>query len=366
MKTYRFKLYKSKRNYKLHRQINIAGIIYNHCIALHKRYYRLFKKSISAFTLSNHLAKLKKLPKYAFWKQVGSQAIQDISERISRAYKLFFENLKRKIRTAPPAFKKVKKYKSFTLKQAGYKYTGKDNSIIIQKQKYRFFKSREIDGKIKTLTIKRDALGDIYIYFVCETKENEVLARTGKSVGFDFGLKKFLTSSVDDKHDITAPLFFRQNANAIKKANRNLSRKEKGSNSRKRAQLALARLHKKVVNQRNAFHWETAVKLCGKYAVICLEDLNLKGMQRIYGRKISDLGFAEFLNKLEYMAKRTGTTIVKIDRYFASSQICSCCGEQNKELKDLRIREWQCSCGAIHDRDRNAAINILSEGIRAM
>ena len=172
------------------------------------------------------MTKLKKITKYSHWNLVGSQAIQDISERISRAYALFFRNLKHNIKTAPPCFKKIRKYKSFTLKQAGYKYTNQDNSIIIQKQKYRFFKSREIEGKICTVTVKRDSLGDIYIYFVCRNDENKVLARTGKSVGFDFGLKTFLTAS--DGQDIESPLFFRRNGSAIAKANRRLARKKQG------------------------------------------------------------------------------------------------------------------------------------------
>ena len=194
MKTYCFKLYKAKRNRKLHKVINIAGIIYNHCIALHKRYYRLFKKSLNIYKLQKHLTKLKKIGKFSYFKEVGSQAIQDITQRIDRACKLFFRNLKHKIRTAPPSFKKIRKYKSFTLKQAGWKLL-KDNVIEINKQKYKYFKSRDIEGIVKTITIKRDTLGDIYLYFVCETNENKVLARTGKSVGYDFGLKQFLTAS---------------------------------------------------------------------------------------------------------------------------------------------------------------------------
>lgn len=364
MRTYCFKLYRSHRNRKLHNQINAAGLIYNHCIALHKRYYRLFSTSLNMYHLQKHLTKLKKLPKFSYLKEIGSQAVQDITQRIDRAYKLFFRNLKYNIRTAPPSFKKVKKYKSFTLKQAGWKLDEDDHSIIIGKQRYRYSKSREIDGIIKILTIKRDALGDIYLYFVCETSENQVLARTGNSVGFDFGLKKFLNAS--DGQDIDAPLFFRQNRIAIAKANRILSRKTKGSNNRRKAKLSLARLHKKVANQRSSFHWKIAHSLVGEYALICLEDLNLKGMQKLYGRKISDLGFAEFLEKLEYLAAKTGTSVIKIDRYFPSSQLCSCCGYQNREVKDLRIREWICpECGAIHkNRDRNAAMNIKIEGER--
>ena len=360
MKTYCFKLYKARRNRKLHRQINAAGLIYNHCIALHKRYYRLYHKSLNIYALQKHITKIKKIPRFSYLKEIGSQAVQDVAERINRAYQLFFKNLKRKIQTAPPSFKKVNKYKSYTLKQCGWKLLD-GNAIRIGTQKYRYFKSRDIEGKVKTVTIKRDALGDIYLYFVCETTENEVLARTGKSVGYDFGLKQFLTAS--DGKDKMSPLFFKQNMEAIRKASKMLSRKKKGSNHRKQARLALARLHKKVANMRKDFHFKLALEICGEYALVCIEDLNLKGMQKRWGRKISDLGFASFVKILEYQASKTGTTIQTIDRYYASSQMCHVCGKQNTETKDLRVREWICPhCGAIHDRDRNAAKNILKVG----
>lgn len=363
MRTYRFKLYSSKRNRKLHRQINAAGLVYNHCIALHKRYYKLFGKLLNIYQLQKHLTKLKGISRFAYIKEIGSQAVQDVTQRIDRAYKLFFRNLKSKIRTAPPSLKKIKKYKSFTLKQAGWKLDEDGNSIKIGKQRYRYAQSRKIDGKIKTLTVKRDALGDIYLYFVCETSENKVLARTGKSVGFDFGLKIFLNAS--DGRDIASPLFFKQNANAIKMANRNLSRKAKGSNNRKKAKIALARLHKKVANQRDNFHWQTANKLVGEYALICIEDLNLKAMQKRFGRKISDLGFSDFVNKLKYKAHRAGASVIEIDRFFPSSQLCSECGYRNTETQILKIRKWTCpKCGNIHNRDRNASINIEREGSR--
>ena len=165
IKTFCFKLYNSKRNRKLHKQINAACIIYNHCIALHKRYYRLFKRSLSANKLKVHLTKLNKIPKFSYLKEIGSQAVQDVAERIDKSYKQFFAKLKRKQKASPPSFKKVKKYKSFTLKQAGYKFLD-GNTLRIGEQNYRYFKSREIEGKVKTLTIKRDALGDIYIFVV--------------------------------------------------------------------------------------------------------------------------------------------------------------------------------------------------------
>ena len=118
--TYKYKLYRTKRLKHLHQIVNIAGIIYNHCIALHKRYYKLYGKSLNKYQLQKHLTKLKKLPKYAYWKQVPSQAIQDITDRIDRAYRLFFKNQKQGIKSSPPSFKKVKKYKSFTLKQVNH------------------------------------------------------------------------------------------------------------------------------------------------------------------------------------------------------------------------------------------------------
>ncbi|WP_303690605.1 RNA-guided endonuclease InsQ/TnpB family protein [Megamonas hypermegale] len=362
MKTYCFNLYNSKRNKKLHRQINAAGLIYNHCIAIHKRYYRLFKKSLHKFALQEHLTKLKKLAKFSYLNEIGSQAVQNITERIDRAYKLFFRNQKHNIRSSPPSLKKVRKYKSYTLKTSGWKLLS-GNVIRIASQKYHYFKSRDISGKVKTITIKRDALGDIYLYFSCETNENEVLTRTGNSVGFDFGLKRFLTGS--ERENIISPLFFKQNVNLIAKANRNLSRKQKSSNNRKKARLNLARLHKRVANMRRDFHWKTAQCLAGKYALISIENLNLKAMQKRFGRKISDLGFADFVNKLKYEAQKAGSIVVEVGKFFPSSQLCSNCGYQNKELKDLRIREWTCpKCGKHHDRDLNAAINIKKEGER--
>ena len=362
MKTFCFKLYQSERNDKLHKQINAAGLIYNHCIALHKRYYKIFHKTLNTNKLKVHLTKLKKILKFSYLLEIGSQAVQDVAERIGRAYELFFRNVRRKIRSSPPGFKKVRRYKSFTLKQAGWKLDESTYTLTINGQNYRYFQSRMISGKIKTVTIKRDSLGDIYVYFVTDAKDFEVVERTGKSVGYDFGLKKFLTAS--DGLDVTSPLFFAQNSKLIKQACRNLSHKVKVSNNRLRAKLNLARLYKQSTNQRHDFHFKIARRISLEYDTICIEDLNIKAMQRLYGRKIGDLAFSEFVNILKYEASKFGTEVIEVNRYFASSQICHCCGSRNAEVKDLSIREWHCpKCGAYHDRDRNAAINILNEGL---
>lgn len=362
MKTFCYKLYKSKNNVKLHRQINAAAFTFNHCIKLHKRYYKLFGKFLNQNKLKKHLTKLKKLPKFSYLLEYGSQAVQDVVERINRAFELFFGNIKRKVRCSPPKLKKVRRYKSFTLKQAGWKLDENNRTITINGQSYKYFQSRRISGKIKTVTIKRDSLGDIYVYFVTDAKEIEVETRTGQRVGFDFGLKKFLTTS--DGKDITSPLFFANNSKLIAQAARELSRKRKDSNNRQRARLNLARLHKKAANQRHDFHFKLARRLCLDYDTICIEDLNVKAMQRLLGKKISDLAFSDFVRILKYEASKFGTLIVEVGRYFASSQLCHCCGEKNPQVKDLKIREWKCpKCGKKHDRDRNAAINILREGL---
>ena len=361
MKTYCFKLYNSKRNRKLKRQINSAGLIYNHCITLHKRYYELYGKHLKKYDLEKHLTKLKNSKKFSYLREIGSQAVQDIADRIEQAYKLFYENRKKKRKSSPPNFKKVRKYKSFTLKQAGWKLNEDLGIIKIGRQNYRYFQSRRIEGKIKTVTVKRDPIGDIYIYIVTDFSEEKIMERTGKSVGYDFGLKKFLTAS--DGQDIESPLFFAKNSKLIIKKNRNLSRKQEKSHNHKKARLELARAHKKTVNQRKDFHFKTARQICEEYAVVCLEDLNLMGMKKLYGRKVSDLGFYSFVQKLKYEAAKFGTRIIFIDRWYASSQICSECGYKNPELRDLRIRKWECpECGAKHDRDRNASINILRVG----
>lgn len=359
MKTYCFKLYHAKRNKKLHKAINLSGNIYNHCIALHKRYYRLYGKSLNTNKLKKHMTKLKRTNKYAYWNKLGSQAIQDIAERIDRAYKLFFRNFKHGIKTAPPSFSKIRKYKSFTLKQAGYKMLD-SNRIVIMGEEYKYHRSRKIEGKIKTVTVKRDALGDIYLFVVCQLDQPEPKPRSGNSVGLDFGLKTFLTTSNGNK--IESPLFFKQNTKRIKKLNRALSRKEKGSNNRKRARLELAREHKRITNQRKDFHFKLAKELAESYAVICVEDLNIKAMQHLWGRKISDLGFSGFVNILEYQCKETGTKLVKINRFYPSSKTCSCCGFVLKELS-LKERSWTCpNCNTTHDRDINAAVNIHRVG----
>ena len=356
MKTLKFKLYEHKRNRHLKRMINAAGVIYNHCIALHKRYYRMWGKHLNCAKLQSHIAKLRK--RNQFWQSLGSQAVQDICQRIEKAYQLFFKHNKKGVRQ--PGFKKVRKYKSFTLKQAGYKFLG-GNKVKIGNQVYQFWKSREIEGKIKILTIKRTALGELFMVVVVDNElEPEIKSMTGKIAGFDFGLKTFLTDSNGTL--IESPQFLKQSLNAIKKASKNHSEKLKGSHNRERARKNLVRKYEDVCNRRRDWFWKLANQLTNKFDVLCFETLTLKGMQRLWGRKISDLAFGEFLQILEWVAKKKNKQVIFVDKWYPSSKTCSCCGHILETL-DLSVRQWRCpSCQSINGRDENAAKNIQMVG----
>lgn len=364
VKTYKFKLYRSKKNKHLHQQIDIAGMIWNHSIALHRRYYRLTGKGLNMYVLQKHLAKLKQLPKYRYWGKVGSQAIQDITQRIDKAYKLFFGNLKRKVRTSPPSFKKVKRYTSFTLKQAGWKLLN-GNRIYIQGIVYKFSKSRDIPMDVKTVTVKRDTLGNLSLYFVVQKAIDQTdQVMTGNSTGFDFGLKTFLVPSVGD--DIESPLYFRQAMAELKLAQQNMARKVKFSGGWRKARAIVTRIYQTVVNKRRDWFFKLAHTLTDQYDQLFFEDLSMKGMHALWGRKVSDIARSEFMGILDYVASTKGKVVHLIDRFYPSSKTCFDCGHVYKELK-LSEREWACAgCGVIHDRDRNAALNIHREGVSSL
>jgi putative transposase len=241
--SFKFKLFACKRLRYLHSTIDVSSEIWNHSVALKNRYYKLFGKGLPKAKLQTHLAKLRN-GRFPRWKAVGSQSVQAITDRLYLSWEAFFKgDIKR-----PPTFCKRRKYRSFTLKQAGYKVIGHGRIKILGKA-YRFNQSRAITGLVKTVNIRRDALRDVYVTFSCDqVPQPEQTPKTGESAGADFGLKDFLTLSRGDK--IAAPLPLRAELRHLRKAQRVLSRKQNGSKARKRASLDVARVHKKVANVR--------------------------------------------------------------------------------------------------------------------
>ncbi|GMB90813.1 RNA-guided endonuclease TnpB family protein [Helicobacter ailurogastricus] len=345
---YKQKLYNSSKNKHIGKLLRLYGICYNHCIALHKRYYRLYKRHLKLYTLQKHITKLKRTTRFSFLKLLGSQTLQELVERIDKALKKFFKKQGR-----PPRFKKVANYQSFTFKgKTGYKI--QDNIISFNGYAFKFVKTYDLVGKPKTLTIKRDNLGDYFLCLVCEVADTPKPAG-GNSVGLDFGLKTFLTCS--NGTQIPSPLFFSKYLPLIRACSRSLSKKKRGSHRRLKARLKLARLYRKIKNLRTDFFYKLANSLSKQYATIFIEDLNLKGMVKLWGRKINDLAFSEFVAILERK-----TQVVKIDRFYPSSKTCSSCGAVKKDLS-LKDRVFKCpSCGFSLDRDLNASINIHRVG----
>ena len=189
-------------------------------------------------------------------------------------------------------------------------------------------------------------------------ERSEIKPASGKIVGFDFGMKHMLVGS--DGTIIDFPLCLRKKQNELKKLNRALSRKKKGSNHRTQAKHRLAKLHQHIQNQRNDLQWKLARVLLSTYDLLKLEDLNIKGRANRFGKKIGDYGFSDFVTKLKYLARVFGKRVVQVPRRFPSSKTCSNCGHIKKDLK-LSDRTWVCPvCGIEHDRDFNAAVNILN------
>jgi putative transposase len=353
-KMYKYRLYRcDKKDHKLRHKLFVASTVWNHMLTLQKRYYRLTGKYISLYEMNQHVLKLRKTQRFVLWKDLDAQVCQNVCRRLDDAYLRFFMKLAKH----PPKFKKAKKYKSFTFPQFGHKVEG--NTVTIGGTKYKFVKHRAIGGQIKTLTVKRDSVGRLWLIFSVVEDIQVEQSSTGKSGGFDFGLKTFLTDDEGRSHN--SPQFFGQGIRKTRKLNRQLSKKAEGSNRYKRAKRALSKHSADVANKRRDHHFKLAHRLCDEYDVLYFEDLNLDGMKRLWGRKVSDLGFGQFMQTLEWVALKRGKQVVKIGRFERTTGKCSRCGHLQK--MELRERIFSCdSCGLILDRDHNAAINIKTVG----
>ena len=367
MRNTKHKLFHDKSLKRLHDDINICGVVRNHFLALSMRYYRRYAKGLSYQKMSKHLTKLKKLAKYKHWHIPYSWCLQNILKRLAASFREM-----RTLKRGHPQFKSCKKHKGMT-------FRGEQVRIakVLNKQKnarnhptyrirlngrwYRFALHREIKGQIKQVQVTRDALGDVYITITEDYSEVVYEPKTGKAEGFDFGIKDFLTGS-DGKRYIS-PMFYKRNADELASAQREHSRKVKGSNNKERSRKVVARIHKKTADQRADHHWKLAIDLCRNSDIMFFEDLNLVGMKHLWGKQVSDLAFGEFLLKLKHQSKKRIRSVLKIGRWIPSTKCCCVCDHHNKDLT-LADRQWTCpSCETHLDRDQNAAINILKEGV---
>ena len=351
MIAYKYKLYRTDRTKHLDKMLREACFVWNHALALQKRYYRLYHKYIGIGKMKAHFAKR------IHRNLLHSQTTQEILERLDTAYQRFFSRLAKR----PPKFRKAKDFSSILFKQGGYSLNGNVLTINSIKKRFKFSLSRPYAGKVKTLTVKRSHLGEFFIVMVLDNAPVSIRkTHNGASVGIDFGLKKYMTLS--DGSTVDNPQFLKSGLRKLQRKSRNLSKCKPGSHNRERKRLELDRHHEKVVNQRNAFQWHLAHQLCQQYDSIFIEDLQLTGMSALWGRKMADLAHGEFVLKLQYLATKYGVTVHKIDRYYPSYKRCTC-GDVNHGLQ-LHKRTWVCpECGTVHKRDLLAANNILRQGI---
>ena len=358
-KTYRFRLYPNDSQKELlAKHFGCTRYVYNYFLERRKRKYIEKGKSENYYSQAKELTELKK-KKDMFWlKEVNSQSLQFSLRNLDTAYSNFFHK-----RTKFPKFHSKKNKESFTVPQNAIL---KDNKLYLPK-----FKDgipvkvhRPIKGEIGKVCITKTPTGKYFVSIFTE-EEYEEVEHTSKSVGIDLGIKNLIVTS--DGRKFKNNKYIKKYEKKLTKSQKHLSRKKKGSQGYENQRLKVAKIHEKISNFRKDYLHKCSSALIKDYDIICVEDLNVKNMKgnRRLSKSISDTSWSTLLEFLTYKAEWNNKYVVKIGRFFPSSQMCSYCGYINNEVKKLNVREWDCPrCGNHHDRDVNASINILGEGLR--
>lgn len=361
IKTFKYRVYTNKETItKVENWLELCRNLYNCCLEQRISVYKHTRKTLSYYDQTYQLPELKLIcPEY---KIVGSQVLYEVIDRLNKAYMAFFRRIKNDEKVGFPRFKSKDRYNSFTLTQAGWKLEGKYLSIH-NLGRFKLHLSRPIQGDIKTITIRKSTTNKWYVCFSCDNVPERKLSHSDNVVGLDVGIKSFLVDSENNK--IESPKYFRKSEKQLRRRQRRLSRSIKGSNRRKGDKLLVAKAHEIVKNQRNDFLHKLSTEYVKNYGTLIFEDLNINGMvqNKHLSKSILDSGWGEFIGLCEYKAEEAGRNVIRIPRFEPTSKTCSECGAINQELK-LSDRMWVCkSCGTLHDRDFNAAKNILRVGL---
>ena len=368
-KTFKFRLYPDKKQeIQLAKTFGCCRFVYNYYLNKRIEAYKENKQTINYYACSADLTNLKK--QLLWLKEVDKFALQNALRDLDRAYSNFFREIKKGNKNQ--GFLKFKK--KHNSKQS-YRTTWSNNNIEVNGNKIKIpklgwikiAKSRDISGRILNCTITKTKSGKYFVSICCTDVVIDKYERTSKVIGIDLGIKRFATTS--DGEVIENPKHLAKLEKRLTREHRKLSKKQKGSKNREKQRIKLARVYEKIANTRTDFLQKLSTRLIKENQIICLEDLSIANMvkNRNLAKSISDVSWDKFIRMLQYKALWHDRLIQKIDKFYASSQSCSACGYKNTEISNLSIREWECpQCHTIHDRDINAAINVLNEGLRLL